>query len=282
MKLGVDIGGNHISMAIIDKGEILEKIDHNIEEIGIFDFIVTNTKKYMEKYKIDLLGIGYCGTVKGGVIEKSPNLRISNHNIKERLEEELNLPIVLRNDAKCAGLAEKTYGTMKNYDDCVLLTIGTGIGGAYFYKGKLLEPKINSGFEIGHMQITKKGLKCNCGKTGCFEQYASITALKREIKKALSIDGIITGIELREMIENNMAFLEPVVEEFTENLCIGMSNIINLLEPEIIVLGGSFAYYEDIFLEKIKNKLKAMNHIVPEIKMAELKNDAGLIGATIL
>lgn len=281
MRLGVDIGGTHIGIGVVDGECIIEKIEENTSKTNVLEFIIKNAKVYMNKYNIELLGIGYCGTVKDGVLERAVNLNLQCLNIQEVLEKELNLPIIIRNDTKCAGLAEKYYGAMKEYSDCVLLTIGTGIGGAYFHEGKLLEPRKYSGFEFGHMVIEREGRKCNCGNLGCFEQYASITALKREVKNELNITEELEGIKLKKIIEENMEVLEPVLEKYSENLAIGISNIIRILEPEIIVLGGSFAYYKDIFLDRVINYIKAFNKEKPIIKTAELKNDAGIIGACV-
>lgn len=281
MKLGVDIGGTHIGIGVVNGERVIEKIEESTSKTNVVEFIIKNAKAYMDKYNIELLGIGYCGTVKNGIIEKSPNLNIEECNIKGILEKELNLPIIIRNDAKCAGLAEKYYGAMKEYSDCVLLTIGTGIGGAYFYNGSLLEPRKYSGFEFGHMVIEKEGRKCNCGNLGCFEQYASITALKREVKNELNITEELEGIELKKIIEENIQALEPVLEKYSENLAIGISNIIRILEPEIIVLGGSFAYYKDILLDRVIKYIKAFNKEKPIIEIAKLKNDAGMIGACV-
>lgn len=281
MKLGVDIGGTHIGIGVVNGERVIEKIEESTSKTNVVEFIIKNAKAYMDKYNIELLGIGYCGTVKNGIIEKSPNLNIEECNIKGILEKELNLPIIIRNDAKCAGLAEKYYGAMKEYSDCVLLTIGTGIGGAYFYNGSLLEPRKYSGFEFGHMVIEKEGRKCNCGNLGCFEQYASITALKREVKNKLNITEELEGIELKKIIEENIQALEPVLEKYSENLAIGISNIIRILEPEIIVLGGSFAYYKDILLDRVIKYIKAFNKEKPIIEIAKLKNDAGMIGACV-
>lgn len=281
MKIGVDIGGTHISIGVIDEYRIIEKIEKNTKETDILQFISLNAKRFMKKYDIELLGIGYCGTVRNGIIEKSPNLNINNCDIFEELKKEINIPVIVRNDAKCAGLAEKYYGTMKDYDDCVLLTIGTGVGGAYFNNGELLKPKRCSGFEFGHMVITKNGAKCNCGNLGCFEQYGSISALKKDVKKALNIKEEITGIELKEIIEKNIHKLTNILDRYAENLAIGISNIINILEPEIVVLGGSFSYYKDILLSRVITKIRTFNNEIPKIDVAKFKNDAGLIGACI-
>jgi len=195
----------------------------------------------------------------------------------------------IKNDAKCAALAEKNYGSMKKYNDCIFLCLGTGIGGAAFLKGELLEPKRFSGFEFGHMIINKNGKKCSCGKNGCFETYSSIRAFKKNIADALGIADDFSGQYLREnLLDLNNIEIKKVVEEFVENLCIGISNLIDIFEPEIVVLGGSFSHYEknhpvyQMLLDKINETQSRFNKIAPpKIELAKLKNNAGIIGSTI-
>ena len=194
----------------------------------------------------------------------------------------------IKNDSKCAALAEKNFGAMKEYEDGLFLTIGTGIGGAAFIGGEILEPKRFSGFEFGHMVISKNGRKCSCGKRGCFEQYASIKALKRNIANVLDIPMDFSGKELRERIlDFNNEKITKVVTEYVSNLSIGICNLIDIFEPEIVVLGGSFSYYEDnliykMLIDKINEKNSRFNSFEKtKIKVAKLKNDAGIIGSTI-
>lgn len=194
----------------------------------------------------------------------------------------------IKNDAKCAALAEKHYGTMQKYDDCLFLCIGTGIGGAAFLKGEMLEPKRFSGFEFGHMVINKGGRQCSCGKRGCFETYASIKALKNKVAEVLDIDNDFSGQYMREeLLDLNNPKIKEVVDQFIEDLSVGICNLIDIFEPEIITLGGSFSYYEnnpvyEKLLKKIKEKTSRYNtSSIPQIELAKLKNDAGIIGATI-
>ena len=198
------------------------------------------------------------------------------------------MPVKIRNDGKCAALAEKKYGAMKNYDDCVFINIGTGIGGAAFIDGKLLEPKRFSGFEFGHITLVKDGLECTCGKKGCFERYASIKALKNRITNTLGIDGTdISGQYLREeLMVKYHDEVQDDINEFIDYLRIGVCNLIDIFEPEIICFGGSFSYYEghpvlNKLIEEINKPESTFNKTSVKIVTAELKNDAGIIGATI-
>ncbi len=210
------------------------------------------------------------------------------------LRKNFSNQMILRNDAKCAAMAEKVYGAMKDYKDGVFLCLGTGIGGAVFMDGKLLEPKRYSGFEMGHMVINKGGRLCSCGKKGCFEAYASIKALKTKVTETLDMDSDISGEYLREVIlkrevfENHNEVVIQDLENFLEYLQTGICNLIDIFEPEIVVLGGSFSYYEknpifNMLLDKINAPKTTFNEgEKPKIVTAEFKNDAGIIGATLI
>ena len=169
-----------------------------------------------------------------------------------------------------------------------MLTIGTGIGGAVFYNGSLLEGKKSSAFELGHMIINKNGEKCSCNSRGCFEAYASIGNLRKKVQKELKIEKEITGIELVKLLKNEdkNKTIDIILKDYINNLAIGIANLINIFEPEIIALGGSIVYYEDIILQELKDILEKEEYIfnknnIPKIVMARLNNDAGMIGATI-
>ena len=177
------------------------------------------------------------------------------------------------------------FGAMKGYKDGVFLCIGTGIGGAVFLDGKLL--KNANAFEIGHMIINKNGRQCSCGKRGCFETYASIRAFKNKVAEVLDIDNDFSGQYLREnLLDFDNPKVKEVIDQFIDDMIVGLSNVIDIFEPEVIVLGGSFSYYENhpVFLEllrRIKEKGRVRCERLPEIKLARFKNEAGIIGATV-
>lgn len=289
MKIGIDIGGNHIGIGIIENDKIVQKkeIDitkkdrENIEK-NLINKITTCIKSFNDVNNIDKIGICSCGTVGEGKIIKATNLKLFDYPIVDLLKKEYpNSNITIKNDAKCAAIAEKMYGSLKNYENAVFLTIGTGIGGACFINGKLLEPKKYPGFEIGHTVIKVGGRDCSCGQKGCFETYASIEALKKEVKNTYNIKEEITGKQLLDIIiKEKDEKMKQLIEEYTEYLSIGISNIINLFEPEVICIGGSFVYYKEIILEKVQEKLYLFNQDQkPNIIIAKLQNDAGIIGA---
>lgn len=303
MKIGIDIGGSHIATGIVlDKGKLLGKETRDIDVSSIndekrsqniiLDTINSEIKILLERHDYSISDISKIGiAVPGSPTEKSirrlVNLHIKNFNIADKLNETYNTKIRLKNDGKCAGIAEKEYGALKRFDDCVFLCMGTGVGSSVFVKGELLEPKNNPGFELGHMIINKGGTKCNCGNNGCYETYASMKRFKVNAIKELKLSNDTQSEELQNYIRKNIskANVKKFVNDYLENVNIGLTNIVNIFEPEAICFGGSFSYYADIFLpvleEKIKNTMFNPGPI-PKLLTAKLKNDAGIIGATEL
>lgn len=300
MKIGVDIGGSHIAIGVVsNNGIIVEKIEKRLtkeEKIdikkSIEEYIISNSLSFMEKYETQSIGIAMPGTAIEGVIMSSGNVGVKNYNLAEKIKEKIKLPITIRNDAKCAAIAENTYGSLKGYDRSIFLTLGTGIGGAAFADGKLLKAGNRPGYEFGHMVIEKNGIECTCGRKGCFERYASMKAFKNNLRKALGLDETTRGEELLNMIRNtkpgdkDYETIQSVVIDFIDNLSLGIVNLINIFEPQIIGIGGSFIHFEDVFLERLRKKVnkeageKALREKF-EIKSAVLGNDAGIIGATL-
>jgi len=297
MKIGIDLGGSHIAVGLIDEnGKILEKEDIEILEedkaniIDIIENYITSQVEKIVKYnKVEGIGIAIPGTVDENKIIKAVNLGIENYEIVKKLQKQIKLPIKIKNDAKCAAMAEHTYGCIKEYSNALFLTLGTGIGGAVIFDNQLLDPKYLPGFEFGHMVIAKDGRLCNCGKKGCFERYGAMKILKGHIIKEFKLDERIPGEELLNFVkkEQKNPIMENILNEYIENLSIGISNLINIFEPQAIGIGGSFVYYEDILLPKLKAKIFSGNLIFNkrenmEIKSATLGNDAGIIGTTLI
>ena len=203
------------------------------------------------------------------------------------LNDYYDVKVNIKNDAKCACLAEKKYGALQNYEDSVFMCLGTGIGGAVIYKGELLEPKKAAGSEFGHMIIAKDGIECKCGNKGCFEKYASMKAFKNNVISILNLDENISSKELLDIVlskNNSDETLNKYIDEYIDNLLLGISNISNIIEPEAICIGGGFVYFEKLLytrlMEKINDNKYKFN--VPEIVLAKLGNDAGIIGACLI
>lgn len=298
MKIGIDVGGSHVALGIIDNNKLICKkeqdylfYNEDMSEIvleTIIGLIYKTINQYkIEKKDIDLIGVTFPGTVSNGAVIKAENLGIENLQIEKEIKKEFNTKILLQNDAKSAAKAEKEYGSLKNYEDALFLIIGTGVGGAAFLGGNLLVPKRYSGFEVGHMVIEKDGEKCNCGRKGCFEAYSSMKRLKQKIQKEFNLPDIDGKNIKKFMLENQEnKKLNSILDTYIDYLSIGICNLINIFEPEIISIGGSFAYYKEILLDRLEEKLQERKELynkdtIPKIVVAKLKNDAGIIGAVI-
>lgn len=297
MKIGIDLGGSHIAIGVVDpNGKIVEKNEKRLTiiekkdiEKSIEEYITENVLRLTKKYEIEKIGIGAPGTIENGVILVSGNLGIRNYPIIQKLQGKIKLPIKIRNDAKCAAIAEKTYGCLKGYGRSIFLTLGTGIGGTIIMNNQLLGTENEPRCELGHMVIEKNGIPCKCGRKGCFERYASMKALKNNLRNALHLKETTRGEELLEILRKNgpanedYEIIEKVVTEYIENLSIGIWNLINIFEPEMIGIGGSFVYFEEVLLPRLKEKLKETmkknENII--IKTAILGNEAGIIGAVL-
>jgi glucokinase len=296
MKIGIDLGGSHIGIGIIgEQGTILEKQEvdllkeerNNLQEF-IQNYLEKSVQKILKQYVIEGIGVASPGTPSQGKITTLVNLGIREFDITSFFRKMTDVPIQIRNDAKCAGLAEKKYGALKPYEDAVFLCLGTGIGGSAFLQGKELIPKRNPGLEIGHMIIKKDGNLCKCGKKGCFETYCSMKSLKNKLIQILEVNKSITSKELLEKLifNQNEEKVQKFLQEYTENLIIGLSNVIDIFEPQAICLGGSFVYFEEVLYELLVEKYYTKRYVfnkgsLPELKLAKLGNDAGMIGSTI-
>lgn len=294
MNIGIDLGGSHIGVGLVDKNnEIIAKKEHDWiqeEKDTFFESIEKKSKEMIKEIilennvsRIEKIGIGYpAANIVDGIVTKK-GIKLDLPSI---LSQEFEVPVYLKNDVKCSALCEKTKGNLKEYDNCLFMTLGTGIGGAYFYKNELVTPNKYQGFEIGHMVIEKDGRGCKCGQKGCFEQYASMRVFRKEIEGLFNIEKL-TSYKMFEILESKEKLDEvnKIIDRYVENLCIGICNLINIFEPDCICIGGSFAYYALIFIDKLKSKIKESynnREELPEILIAKYANDAGIIGASML
>ena len=295
MKIGIDLGGSHIGIGIVDeKGYVIEKSEKRIVERDrkniksiIEKYITEKVKNIIEENEITQIGIAIPGTISDEKVIKSVNLGLKNYPIVKKLQEKINIPIKIANDCRCAALAENKYGALKKYSREVFITLGTGIGGAVIINDKVLDTGELPGCEFGHMIIQKNGIQCNCGKRGCFEAYSSIKRFKEKIAKEFCLDNLNNNY-IKEFIINNLndVRLRYIISQYIENLAIGISNLINIFEPEIIVFGGGFVDYSDILLEPLKQQILTTNLLFNKrddiiLKLAKLGNDAGIIGASL-
>lgn len=294
MKIGIDLGGSHIAVGLVaeegkillkkqinitfkksDKNDIYEEIRDNI--ISLINHVLKETQ--VPIFVVEEIGIGIPGIVENNTIIKCDKYGIKNWDIAKEIQEQYQIPARVQNDAMCAAKAEKEYGNLRKSKKSVFICLGTGIGGATILNNKVFSS------EYGHMIIEKEGNECNCGNNGCFETYASMKMFKNRVIEILQINKETTSEEilsiLKEQKENKK--LDQYIDEYIDNLLIGISNIINIVNPETICIGGSFVYYEDILYSRLMEKIKSIKYQFeqPKIVLAKLENNAGIIGATL-
>ena len=308
--IGIDIGGMSIKGAAVDsngrvyetfsmpceKGESGEITIHKLAEI-VKDYIST----FGLEDKIVGIGIGCPGTldVKNGVVEYSNNLGWNNLPIAALMNEVLSYPVRLTNDANAAALGEAKYGAGEEYNNIIMLTLGTGVGGGIIIDGKLYEGNLGKGGELGHTVVQVDGEQCTCGRKGCLEAYASATALIRETKKAMlnneqslmwnicpDIDMVGGKVSFEAAKQGDEAAIE-VLNNYIKYLGEGILNYCNIFRPEAIVLSGGVANAGDYLFSRLNLYVRDRNYgykMTPEVKIlpAELGYDSGKIGAAAL
>lgn len=280
INIGIDIGGSHTAMGVIDEnGNVLDskEIFYTPETFDIDEcFESINDFVNEHEAEADSIGIGIPGFATDTLINYTCNLPLDDVEVTDYINT--SLPIYISNDANCATIAEYEIIDRKIYSNYILVTIGTGIGAGIILNGALYTGSSGTAGEIGHMVIEKDGLSCKCGRKGCFEKYASISALK-EMMGGEDLEEIFYLAEKNQKLQN-------VLEIYLDRLSDGLANVINMYDPEMIVLGGGLSEFQDAFLYKLKSKIisKIYNKKTYDlnIKIAELKNDAGIIGASML
>lgn len=278
INIGIDIGGRHIGLGIVtNDGKIIHKKSINLCDNNSNEYIFKSINNYIKLHSRDIenIGIGVPGIVKDNKIISTCNLSLRDINICEKINTKI--PIQLANDAHCAMIAEYTCIDKRKSSNYCLVTVGTGIGAGLILNGKIFTGTNGAAGEVGHMVIERDGLKCNCGRRGCFERYASVA-------KLLSDSNTQSLREFFYLVEKNDK-LKNLFNKYLDDLSEGLANIINIYDIDKLIIGGSLAWFEEKFIDTLRNKIKEKiltkeNNI--EIKAAKLGNNAGIIGASLL
>lgn len=310
--IGVDLGGTNIAAAIVNEnGEIVKKASVRTGAEREYGEIVKDMADLCLKLikdegissdEIGSVGIGSPGIVdaKNGVIVYANNLNFKNAEIAKKFKGFFNKPVYLENDANAAAYGEYVSGAGVKYKDLVAITLGTGVGAGIIVDGEIISGSFGAGGELGHVVIAVDGLPCTCGRHGCWESYSSATGLIRASKEAAkkhpeSILNKFVGNDLSKMnakipfdaAQANDATAIEVINWYIKHLAIGLVNVINMVQPQVIVLGGGVSAQKDNLLIPLKEKMVdeiygGAESFKTEIKIAELGNDAGIIGAAML
>ena len=296
--LGIDIGGTAIKYGvvapdhtIIEKGKIVTRKEDG--EGAILSDIASLCRNLSEKYDIPAVGVGSPGSISedSRYVVGAGNLPFHNTYICDYLEHELNKPCFLENDGNAALIGEKVAGEGKAFQDIIMLTIGTGIGGGIMIGGKIYHGHNNRAGELGHFVINCDGPDCPCGLNGCFEKYASATALVNQAASAIRanphsrlaelVDGDpskLDGKVIFAALDVNCDVARGVVYNYMRYLAIGINSLVKLFQPEMFVISGGITAEGDSFMDMLRPRLLRDANVA----LSKLRNDAGLIGAAEL
>lgn len=310
-RIGIDLGGTFIaaglvdgSLRIIDKESVRTNAPRPMEAIAddmaalVRELLARNG---LRREDLAAVGVGVPGTAnrENGHLEDANNLGFDDEPFVSVLEERLGLPVRFGNDANAAAWGEYRAGGRRE-DSFVMMTIGTGIGGGVILNGKLWDGINGAAAEFGHMTIRYDGVPCTCGRRGCFEAYASATALIRQIRERMETDretllwklcgGDAGRVEARTVFDGAAAgdaACAALLDAYTTYLAEGTANIINLFQPAFLCVGGGVSRAGEALLtplrEKTAQRIYSQNaKRNTQIILAQLDNDAGIIGAALL
>jgi len=312
MLVGVDMGGTTIKAGLVDKeGRILAQSSIETKVGRDYRLIIEDMKRQIEgllaecgcgNEDIESIGIGAPGLMnyKSGYVIYCTNLFWNNVPLGVELNKHFGKPVYLENDATVAGLAESLFGSTRNVPNSVFITIGTGIGSGIIINNKVYSGSHFAGSEIGHIIVGENFYTCNCGNNGCLETFASATAMIRYARHRLEKDGVKSAIlEMAEGKPENInakiifdaakegdALGNEVVDRMVKYLSIGIINIYNILDPDIIAIGGGVSKAGDFLIQRLKARVSKMVFTsgvnYGDIVLAKLGNEAGILGAAFL
>jgi glucokinase len=309
LTIGIDVGGTKIAAGVVDPdGAIVARTNRDTPADSVDQTaaaICDAAAELIAGHDVEAVGIGAAGFVSSdrSTVLFAPNLAWRDEPLGARVAETLRIPVVVENDANCAAWGEFAFGAAKDVEHMVCVTVGTGIGGGVVIDGELVRGEHGVAAELGHMRVVPGGHRCGCGARGCWEQYASGRALVREGRaqaesgslaaaQMLSVCGITDPAELTgPMITKAATEGDPCAVELLDDLGRwlgeGLASIVTLFDPSVVVIGGGVSAAKDLLLKSAqvafeRNLPAKANRPHPSFCMAELGNDAGLIGAADL
>ena len=297
---GIDVGGTKCLGVVWQNDRIIREVRRDTPQ-GADDMISTLVEIVRELGDVESVGVGVPGLVtREGVLRAAPNLvGVSDLAVGPQLREILQCDVAVDNDATCAAVAEWSVGAARGVDDVVVVTLGTGIGGGLVSGGRLVRGTNGFAGEIGHMVVESSGPQCVCGQRGCWERYASGNGLgylgrlaaeqgaaKRVQELAGSVEQI-RGEHIRQAALEGDNEALVIVDSFARWVALGLTNLTNLLDPAMIVIGGGLASSGSVFLEPMRRWFEELLYSPklrphPQLVMATLVEQAGAVGAALL
>lgn len=309
--IGVDVGGTNLVAGLVDEsGAILDKVsrplDRSMNDRELCAELADLSMSICEvcgkhPNEIKAVGVGIPGLVdnRRGEVVKTTNIAFGHTPFRELFQQKWDIPVFLGNDANCAAIGEYCAGAAKGCDPAVIVTLGTGVGGGLISNGKLVTGFAGSAMEVGHMIVHPNGVHCPCGNDGCWEQYGSASALIRMTREEMGrspeslLWKLCGGDESK--VEGRTAFdaaglgdeaAKRVLDEYLHGLSLGLINLVNIIQPEVICLGGGVSNAEDaLLLEPLRELVFAGTYdknSPTRLVKASLGNDAGVVGAAML
>ncbi|WP_438353209.1 ROK family glucokinase [Microbacterium sp. CJ88] len=305
LKVGVDIGGTKIAGGVVDaSGTIVEKlrVDTPGDTGALADAVVDMVQHLRAHHDVAAVGIAAAGFVDRdrATVIHAPNIAWRNEPLKAVLEARIGVPVSIENDANAAGWGEFRFGAGRGVTDMVMLTMGTGVGGAIVLGGELFRGGHGIAAELGHMRFTRDGLPCGCGQNGCLEQYASGRALQRQANEIADAGGIgaalaalraekgtISGPAISRLVLAGDAGATEALRRVATALGEACGGIQAVLDPQLYVIGGGVAQLGDDLLGPVRLAYETVlpgygDRPVATFAIAQLGNDAGLIGVADL
>ena len=290
--IGIDIGGTKIAGALVDAhGQIVleERVPSPAgDPDAMVDAVVGLIERLSEGHEVIGAGVAAAGFIDAdqSTIIYAPNISWRNEPFKAKLEAKLSIPVIIENDANAAGWAEYRFGAGKSFTHMTMLTIGTGVGGAIIANGELFTGGFGAGAEIGHLRVQPGGLECGCGQRGCIESYGSGRALLRYLREETG-NPELDANDGKQLLEDGDPAAWRAVETLGTWMGVACASLSAVLDPQVYVIGGGVAAAGEHLLKPIResflSNLSAKGyHPEPEFRIAELVNDAGVVGAADL